>query len=267
MTRRNRLRALAWSWALCALIRPAWAEETPQMLIYCGITMVRPITELARQFEQREKVKISIAQGGSEDLYQSARKSRTGDIYFPGEPSYRDKYQHEGLLGEARLVGYNQLALFVAKGNPKQVKPDLNELLRKDLVLMIGNQSSGSVGQETKQVLDRYKLYPQVVSRAAFLMPDSRSLSLSLKRGEADVTLSWRATAFFPDNAPYMDVVDLDPAIAEPQALLLIPLKVSKQPALSKKFIDHVASAEGQKIFRRWGFMDASGQVDAAFQK
>ena len=233
------------------------AAEEPNLMIYCGITMVRPITEIARQFEKREKVRIQIAQGGSEDLYQGARKSRLGDIYFPGEPSYRDKHQAEGLLGDYQLVGYNQMAIFVRKGNPKNVRSDLKELLRNDLVLMIGNAESGSVGQETKQLLDRYGMYPKVVSKAAFLMPDSRSLAISLKRGEADITLSWRATAFFPDNQPFMDVVDLDAKVAEPQALLLIQLTFSKNPALAKRFIDFAASEEGQAIFRKFGFLDS----------
>ena len=252
------LRKLASSLLLSglALLSGRLLADQNSLLVYCGITMVRPSTELARNFEQREKVKISIAQGGSEDLYQSAKKSRQGDIYFPGEPSYLTKHQSEGLLGDYKLVGYNQLALFVQKGNPKKVKPDLNELLRKDLVLMIGNAESGSVGQETKQMLDTYKMYPQVLKKAAFLMPDSRSLSLSLKRQEADITLSWRATAFFPDNQPYIDVVDLDPSVAKPQELLLIQLTFSSNPALARKFIDYVASEEGQAVFRKFGFID-----------
>lgn len=234
--------------------------EEKNLMIYCGITMVRPITELARNFEKLEKIKIDIAQGGSEDLYLSARKSRMGDLYLPGEPSYRDKYLAEGLLGDYQLIGYNQLALFVQKGNPKRVKPDINELLRKDLVLMIGNAQSGSVGQETKQLLDKLKIYPKVIAKAAFLMPDSRSLSLSLKRGEADITLSWRATAFFPDNVPHMDVIDLMPGIAEPQALLMNQLTFSRHPEMARKFINYVASPEGQAVFRKFGFIDASGQ-------
>jgi molybdate transport system substrate-binding protein len=259
MNRRHLLRHTLMG-GLCLASATAALAQDANLLIYCGITMVRPITELARSFEQREKVTVQISQGGSEDLYQSARKSRVGDIYFPGEPSYRDKYLPEGLLGAARLVGYNQLALFVAKGNPKKVKPELSELMRKDLVLTLGNAQSGSVGQETKQTLDRYNLYPKAVAKAAFLMPDSRSLNLSMKRGDADITLNWRATAFFPDNAPFVELVDLDPKVAQPQGLLLNELTFSKQPALARKFIDYAASPEGQAVFRKWGFMDASGK-------
>lgn len=235
---------------------PAKAEDQ-NLLIYCGITMVKPITELARTFEQRDKnLRITIAQGGSEDLYQSAKKSRLGDIYFPGEPSYLDKHVAEGLLGDYKLVGYNQMALVVLKGNPKNVKGNANELLRKDLTIIVGNAESGSVGQETKAMLDKAGIYPKVINNAVALMPDSRAINLALKRGEADLAVNWRATAFFQDNATHLDAVNLDPNIAKPQALLLIQLTFTKNPALSRKFIDFVASEEGQAVFRKHGFLD-----------
>ena len=103
--------------------------------LYCGITMVRPMTEIAQLFEKRENIKINISQGGSEDLYQAAKKSGIGDWYLPGEPTFRAKHLPEGLLGDYVTVGQNQMALIVQKGNPKQVKSDPRELLRKDCLL------------------------------------------------------------------------------------------------------------------------------------
>lgn len=243
--------------SICALCLgvSAWAQQQT-LLIYCGITMVRPITELAKTFEAREKVKMQIAQGGSEDLYQSAKRSRMGDLYLPGEPAYLDKHQAEGLFGAHKIVGYNQMAIVVPKGNPKHVKGELNELLRDDLTIMIGNAESGSVGQETQAMLEAGKLYPKVVAKSAVLMPDSRAINLALKRGEADAALNWRATALFPDNATHLEAVDLDPGVAKPQALLLIQLNFSKNAALAGKFVDFVASDEGQAVFRKHGFLD-----------
>ncbi|MFZ4537083.1 substrate-binding domain-containing protein [Propionivibrio sp.] len=243
--------------AVCAIFcsLSAWSQQQ-NLLIYCGITQVRPITELARLFEAKENVRIQIAQGGSEDLYQSAKKSRLGDLYLPGEPSYREKHLAEGLFGEHKVVGYNQMAIIVQKGNPKRVKGNLNELLRKDLTIMIGNAESGSVGQETRTMLEMAALYPKVVAKAVELMPDSRAINLAMKRGEADATLNWRATSFFPDNATHLEAVDLDAKIAKPQALLLIQLTFSKNPLLARKFVDFVASEEGQAVFRKNGFLD-----------
>lgn len=243
--------------AVLALSSTAQAQGTdPEMLLYCGITMVKPMTEITKLFAKREGVRILVSQGGSEDLYQSAKKSGTGDWYLPGEPSYRDKHLKEGLLGDYVNVGYNQMAMVVQKGNPKQVKPDPQEMLRKDVTVILGNAESGSVGQESKAVLDGLGIYPKVVKASAFLAPDSRSLMNAMRKGEGDVTLSWRASAYVGEAATKLDVLDLSPKIAKPQALMLTLLKSSKNPDMARKFMTLAASEEGQAIFRAHGFLD-----------
>lgn len=256
MTKQLRRRLVSFASALL-VSSLAFAEEAKtELLLYCGITMVRPMTEIVRAFEKRENVRIAIAQGGSEDLYQSAKRSGVGDWYLPGEPTYREKHFKEGLLGDYVTVGHNQMALMVQKGNPKQVKPDPRELLRKDVIAIIGNAESGSVGHEAKRILDALGIYPQVVRQSAFLAPDSRSLVNAMKKGEADVTLNWRATGFFPDNVAKLDVIDLDIKLAKPQPLLLTQLKSTKYPEIVRRFMDFAAGAEGQEIFRSHGFLD-----------
>ena len=235
----------------------AWAQAAkPEMLLYCGITMVRPMTEIAQLFEKRENVRIAIAQGGSEDLYQSAKKSGVGDWYLPGEPSYRDKHLAEGLFGDQVTVGHNQMAMMVLKGNPKKVKADLHELLREDLAVVIGSPERGAIGLETQQILKQAGLFDKVVRGAAALAPDSRSLNLMLKRGEADVIVNFRATAYFPDNAAHMEALDLDPRIAKPQPLWLSLTTVAKNPRVARRFMQYAAGPEGQAIFRKYGFLD-----------
>jgi molybdate transport system substrate-binding protein len=253
-------RRLLFLLATAVLPMQSFAQSTKaEHLLYCGITMVRPMTEIAQNFEKRENVKITIAQGGSEDLYQSAKKSGVGDWYLPGEPSYRDKHLAEGLFVDQATVGFNQMALVVQKGNPKNVRPDPREMLRKDLIVIVGNAESGSVGQEAKTILDGLKIYPQVVRIAAFLAPDSRSLMNAMRKGDADLSMTWRATGYFPDNAAKLDVIDLDPKIAKPQALLLIQLKSATNPALAKRFLAYASGEEGQAIFRKYGFLDNRG--------
>ncbi len=234
------------------------AASANNLLIYCGITMVRPVTELARKFEAQEKITIAIAQGGSEDLYQSAKKSRQGDLYLPGEPIFRIKHQSEGLLGEYRRLGYNQMAFLVQKGNPKRVKPALKELLRKDLVVVLGSSESGSVGVEAQRILAAAGLYPKVAARVAQMLPDSRSIINAMRRREADLTMSWRASGYFPDNVSSVDVIDLSPQIAPVQELQLTLLTFSKNQSLARKFMDFASGPQGQAVFNRYGFATVS---------
>ncbi|MBK8335712.1 MAG: substrate-binding domain-containing protein [Sterolibacteriaceae bacterium] len=251
---------LVFLFAAMALADPAAAQgPRPELLVYCGITMVRPMGEIAQLFEARENVKVTMAQGGSEDLYQSAKK-RGGDLYLPGEPSYRQKHLAEGLLGDYVTVGYNQMAMMVQKGNPKQVKPDPRELLRRDLTVILGNAESGSVGNESKEILDRLGIYPKVVRTAAFLASDSRSLSKAMRQHDADLTMNWRATGYAPDNLAALEMVDLDPKLAKPQALMLMRLTSSHQTELARRFMALAAGPEGQALFRKHGFLEVKGQ-------
>lgn len=255
------IRKMAWTGLLGSLLvfsGGAFGQQLAQseLLIYCGITMVRPMTELAHAFEQKEKIKVTLAQGGSEDLYQSAKKSGQGDLYLPGEPTYRDKHLAEGLLGEVANIGYNQMAIMTAKGNPKKIKGDPEELLREEVTVIIGDAASGSVGQETKRILDSLGLYQQIVDKALSLSSDSRSLNNAMKKGEADAVMNWRATGFFPDNAAVVDVIDMDPKVAKPQALLLNLLTFSKNQDMARRFMAYAASEQGQTVFRKHGFLD-----------
>ncbi len=235
---------------------PAKESQPPQLLIYCGITMAHPIKEIAAIVEREKHVRILITQGGSEDLYRSLALSQKGDLYLPGSASYRKRHLEEGLLGDYVEVGYNQLAMMVHKGNPRNIGNDLNELLRKDIAVVIGNADSGSVGRESKRVLEAAGIYDQVLDNTVYLTTDSRNLNRALREQEADVILNWRATAFFDENREDMEVIELDPKLATPKQLLLNQLVFTGYPELSRYFMDYAASAEGQAVFRKYGFLD-----------
>lgn len=237
---------------------PESAAQKPELLLYCGITMAHPMREIASIVEKDKNVKIVLTQGGSEDLYQSLATSQLGDLYLPGSASYRKQHLEEGLLGDFVHIGYNQIAMIVKKGNPQKITNDLQQLLRKDINVVIGNKKTGSIGRESKRVLDQAGIYNEVLNNALFLTTDSRNLNFALREGEADLILNWRATAFFTVNKDHMDALSLDPKVAKPKKLVLSQLKFSKHPEIGRYFMNVAASETGQAIFRKYGFLDNS---------
>jgi len=235
------------------------AQKTrPQLLIYCGITMAQPIEDIAAIVEKELNIEILVSQGGSEDLYKSLAASKQGDLYLPGSESYRKKHLAEGLLGDAVHVGYNQAALIVRKGNPNNVSGSLEQLLRTDIGVVIGNAETGSIGRETRRMLEKQGLYDEVLGNAVFVTTDSRNLNKALRDGEADLIVNWRATAFFAENSEDMQIIDLAPELASPKKLVINQLTFSRYPDAARHFMDYAASAQGQAIFRRYGFLDNS---------
>lgn len=238
------------------------AAARPELLIYCGITMAHPITEIAEIVGKQTGAKFVISQGGSEDLYKSLAASRKGDLYLPGSASYRKRHLEEGLLGDYVHLGYNQAAMIVRTGNPKGITSDPRELVRKDIGVVIGNADTGSIGRETKRILEKAGIYQEVLDNSVFLTTDSRNLNKALREGEADVIVNWRATAFFEENRGHMEVIDMDPHLASPKKLLLNLLSFSKHPEIARRFMEYAAGPEGQAIFKKYGFIDNSVKFD-----
>lgn len=235
---------------------PSTEEATDRLLIYCGITMRHPIQELANHFEKTHSCRVAIIQGGSSDLYKSLKLNRQGDLYLPGSPVYRQRYLVEGLLADYVYVGYNQAALIVQKGNPKNISADIKNLADERYTVVIGNPESGSIGLHTKKILEKAGIYKEVLRNSLALPAASRNIRRSIVEDGVDLAINWRATANFKENKELMDVLVLPEAIVPKTKLLLNLLTFSNNPKLAKEFMLYAASPAGQEIFKKYGFLD-----------
>lgn len=232
---------------------PTTGEAKKELLIYCGITMTRPMHDIAALFEKRENCIIKIIQGGSGTLHHSIHINQTGDLFLPGSETYLQKCRSEKQVDLAVQVGVNRAALIVAKGNPLGISAELSNLLDNNLRIVLGSAESGSIGKETKRILANAGMYQAAIDRTLYLTNDSKDLSEAIRTEKADLTLNWRATCFWDDNREKVDALPLPETVATPHALILGRLACSKQPELAKRFMDLAASPEGQAIFSDYG--------------
>ncbi len=229
-------------------------KPSREILVYSGMTMIQPVMELAALVEREKNCKVRISYGESEWIKKTAMTSRTGDILFPGTPSYLQPLIKDGSINKTLTVGQNRIALMVQKGNPKQVKPDLTELLREDLMIVIGAPDAGAIGHETGNSLTRLGIYDQVVNKALYLAPDSKGLSQALRSADADVVVNWRAVACFKDNIQFMDAIALPEEQSASLPLVMGLLNFSKHKDLAEYFMARADSETGRAIFNKYGF-------------
>jgi len=236
--------------------RPDGVKECPEILIYCGMTMISPMMEIAKIIEQEQKCKIEFIYGGSLHLKRTIDANKQGDIYFPGEKSFLTSLEQDGLIIETVQVGYNQAVIMVQKGNPKQLSNDLNNFVNPEYAVVVGAQKSGSIGRETKRIFTEVGIYDQVLGNALYLTTDSKGLSRAIRNREADLVLNWKATAFLPENRSVIDFLAIEEHLAPKRRLQLGLLSYSKNKDISRRFMEFSASPQGQEIFRRYGFLD-----------
>lgn len=234
----------------------SYANAKDKLLFYVGITMVKPINELAKNFERKYACDINILQGGSKDLYESIKSSKVGDLYLPGSVVYRTKNLKDKLLLDSKFVGFNKLSLVVKKGNPLNIKASLNELTNENLNIVLGNDQSSSVGRASKKVLSQHNLYQKTVLNSLLLASDSRNLMTYIKEGKADAILTWHATTFWDENKYLVDALVLDDKFSNKSALVLNLLSTSKNKKLTRMFMNYAASNEGRNVFKKYGFLD-----------
>jgi molybdate transport system substrate-binding protein len=244
--------------ALVVLSSFSWAESKPSLIFYCGITMVKPIKKIAKIIEKKHNCTIRILQGGSQDLYDSLKVNKIGDLYLAGSKSYRTKNLKDGLLGENVYIGYNKAAIFVRKGNPFGIK-DLNDLDNQKLNITLCDPETGSIGKMTKKLLVKFKgeeFYEKLYEDSAIIGTDSRNLNMALINKEADATINWRATGFWGENSKYVDIIEIDSNYAPKKELIINLLKFAKYPKIAREFMKFASGKEGKKIMKEYGFSD-----------
>jgi len=242
------------SCVLCACKgQPTEGAIKKELLIYCGTTMAPAIREISNLFEQRENCIVKIIKDGSGSLHRSIHINQVGDLYLPGSESYIEKCQAEGTVVESQPVGVNRAVLLVAEGNPLHISSDLDNFINGKYRTVLGAPESGSIGRETRIILNMEGLYRKAVGQALFLATDSKDLENAIKENRADLTLNWYAAAL-RDNENAVDVVPLEKSIAPPNVLTLGLLKTSHHPELARHYMALMSSSAGQDIFSRYGF-------------
>lgn len=229
-------------------------NSSKELLIYCGITMVAPVSEIAKLIEQEKGVKITVLQGGSQEHYNALKFSKSGDIYIPGSFEFIEKNRKDGFFEKEVYVGYNKVVFVVQKGNPLGIKADLKELLRKDIKVVVGSEKTSSIGKETKNILSKVGIYEDVLNNAMYVTNDSRHLTEFMLDKKADLTINWLAAVI-----PYLDKVDilrLDEEITQKRKLYMVLLTFSKNKELANYFLDVALSKRGREIFKKYGFID-----------
>lgn len=229
-------------------------QPDTDLIIYSGITMVRPLSVLVKEFEQQHNVNIAIKQGASGYLYKTLKEEQKGDIFFPGSDSYRKKHHSDGILKDYKLVGFNRIALVIAKGNPKKLTNELNQLKDPNLSVVLSSPESGAVGKNAKLLLDKANITREVFDNTTYFTTDSHRIFNAIKKGHADIALNWYATTKWPETVDYMDAILLPNEIAKPKRLELNLLSFSQNPELALKFMEFAGSEHGLQTFAEFGF-------------
>ncbi|NDV22040.1 substrate-binding domain-containing protein [Desulfovibrio sp. JC022] len=231
-------------------------EQEKELLVYCGITMIKPMTEIAGIIEEKYDCKVLITKGGSGNLLKSIKANMMGDLYLPGSGSYIQAALEQGLVTDTVHVGFNKAAMMVKKGNPRNIPDTLDSMADSNFYVVIGNPESGSIGRETKKILAKKGIFTEVAENVQMMTTDSKDLVRVIKDDEADLVINWYATSIWPENRESISVLPISGEYAGKKKLIIGLLRFSRYPDISKVFMEYASSTEGRAIFNKYGLYD-----------
>lgn len=100
------------------------------------------------------------------------------------------------------------------------------------------------------------EFYEKAYDNTTIVGTDSRNLNRALIDNYADITINWRATAYWDENSKYIDILEEASKDFPKKKLMINLLSFSKHPVIAKKFMEFATSNEGKNIMKKYGFLD-----------
>ena len=220
------------------------------LLFHCAAGLRKPMSEIARQYEEEFGVKVNLQFGGSGAL-ASQLELAGGDLYLPADQSYVDSAREKGLMKEAIPVALLTAGLVVPKGNPRGLTT-LSDLGKEGLKISLAERSA-SVGRFTWKVLEEEGLLARVNPNVVVTKPTVNAIVEDVATGAVDVSLAWDAVAKNFSEVEWLAVPEFLKRAKRASIGVLTSSKDAKRALHFARYV--TARDRGRKVFQEMGFM------------
>ena len=229
--------------------RGARPGEDAEIVLYAG-AMLRPAVEdTIKEFELRERVKVTRVYNGCGILVGQMRTGRHPDLYFACDPRFMGDVSE--LFLKPETVSNNQLVIAVPKGNPRDLK-ELKDLGKEELRVGVGHEQQCALGAITRETFLKAGVYAQVRKNVKVESPTGDLLVNQLLTGSLDAVV-----CYVSNVTPNADKLDAIPITGIPCAAPEQPVAIAKGSAnqeLAARLIEYLRSAESRRRFEKLGF-------------
>lgn len=231
------------------------------LMLYCAAGVKPPIEEIVEEYQRETGRRVQIEYGGSGTLLAKIEVVQRGDLYIAGDSSFVDTAEDKELVREILPLAVMKPVILVPEGNPKKIT-GLEDLLRDDVKVALGNPEAAAVGRMVKQVftgMGRWEEMNTAIRNRGVFKPTVNELALDVSIGAADA-----AIVFDPLVEQFEDVEAVkDPRLSSrTQQVTLGVLASADKPAAALHFARYLAARDrGLPVFAEHGYTPDSGDV------
>ncbi len=243
------LTAVAFGWA-----RPVAAAEP--VVVFAASSLTNVLEDAASAFERAHGARVLVNVGASNSQARQIAQGAPADLFCSADEAQMDAIERAGLVapGSRVTLARNRLVVIVPASRARTLSGPAELATPAFATIAVGDPTAVPVGVYTRGYLERVGLWDRLQAR---LVPtvNVRAALAAVETGNADAGFVYATDAALARRAAvaYRVPADLTPAIRYPGAVT----SGGKNPEGGRRFLAFLTSAQGQAIFRRFGFEPA----------
>jgi molybdate transport system substrate-binding protein len=229
-----------------------------ELTIVASEALSSPLTQLARQFEQKTGNRIRFVFVDSASLIQQIQNGSALDAVFLPDMDAARHLAASGTVTSVSITEYarDPMVLCIAPGVRIQPRPGNPLLLLTDKRLAhiaIASPHDTAFGKITVQALTAAHIYDFELRRKLLVGGDIAQVAQFLEKGNADVALL-PGIAISAYQLTNIQMLPLASKLYNPMRMGAAVLQRSKHPRQALEFLRFAVSPDGRKVFREAGF-------------
>lgn len=231
------------------------------LFVFCAAGLRTPVERIASEYEREYGASVQLQYGGSATLLGQLELSEAGDLYLAGDETYVRQAREKGLVREEIPVARMRPVVAVNKNNPKNIR-GLDDLLRQDVRVAIGNPDQSAIGKLTRQLLTdagKWEALENRVQAGGVFKPTVPEVANDVKLGSVDAGIVWDSTVAEYPELQAIRSPELDRGTAH---ITIGAASKAKDPTAALRFARYLAARDrGLKQFAASGFEPVDGDV------
>lgn len=247
--------------AASALLGAVSSRATAPLTVFAAASLTDAFKSVGQAFSRENPgTTLSFNFAGSQQLAAQLEQGARADVFASADERWMTYAREKSLIeGEPVIFIHNSLVVIYPRTNPARINR-LTDLSRRGIKLVLAADAvpAGRYSRDMLQSLSRAAGFPadyatRVLGNVVSNEENVKGVVAKVQLGEADAGVVYRSD-ITTDVARFVSVLEIPRGHNVIASYPIAVVKGSASPAVARRFIDFVRSAQGQQILQRHGF-------------
>ena len=221
-----------------------------ELTISVATSLLNPINEIIKEYENENNVKVNINFGGSGTLKSQIENGADVCAYFSANENFMDELVEKNMVKEDEInVPISNSLVLIKSDKCKYDIKSLKDLLKYDVTMAIGQIDTVPAGQYAKESLEKLNIFNEIKDKLVY-GKDVSAVKNYVETSEVDLGIVYKSDSLELKSSQV--VLEITKNLHENINYTLAPINSSED---GKKIIEFINTKYSKKILREYGFL------------